>query len=75
MRLILWSIVAAALAPIGSAAPTVVAGEAITTTELPARFAMYLVIEEARANGLRIGYANSEAFSRSLLILLVISVN
>lgn len=44
---------------VASAAPTVVAPE--VTTELPGRFAMYLVTEEARANGLRIRYANSES--------------
>ncbi|KAL0630729.1 hypothetical protein Q9L58_010421 [Maublancomyces gigas] len=57
MRLLLSSFCTAALAIVASAAPTVVAPE--VTTDLPARFAMYLVTDEARANGLRIRYVNS----------------
>lgn len=55
MRLLLSSFATAALALAASAAPA--APEA--TTDLPTRFAMYLVTAEPRANGLRIKYANS----------------
>lgn len=58
MKLLLSSITAAALALVASASPILVTRE--VTTELPARFAMYLVTDEARANGMRIQYANSE---------------
>lgn len=58
MRLILSSVATAAFAILASAAPTVVASE--VTTELPARFAMYVVTEEARVNGLRVLLGESE---------------
>lgn len=58
MRLLLSTFATAALALVASAAPVTVAPE--VTTDLPARFAMYLVTAEARANGLRIKYVNSE---------------
>lgn len=64
MKLLLSSLTAAALALVASAAPTLVTRE--VTTELPARFAMYLVTGEARANGLRIRYVNSESTSPSI---------
>lgn len=57
MKLILSSLAAAALAMVASAAPTEVAQ--IVTTDLPARFAMYLVTDDPRANGQRIRYVNS----------------
>lgn len=57
MRLLLSSFATAALALVASAAPTIVAPE--VTTDLPARFAMYLVTAEARADGLRIRYVDS----------------
>lgn len=47
-----------ALAFVASAAPTAVAP--VVTRDLPARFAMYIVSDEAPANGLRIRYLNSE---------------
>lgn len=56
MRLILSSFATAALALVASAAPAAVARE--VTTDLPARFALYLVTAEARANGLRVKYVN-----------------
>lgn len=58
MKFLLSSLTTAALALVASAAPTVVSSE--VTRDLPARFAMYLVTGEARANGLRIGYVNGE---------------
>lgn len=59
MKLILSSLAVAALAMVASAAPAAVAQD--VTTDLPARFAMYLVTDEPRANGQRIRYVNSEA--------------
>lgn len=58
MRLILSSVITAVLAVLTSAAPTTVAPE--ETTDLPARFAMYLGTADTRLNGLRIRYLNSE---------------
>lgn len=57
MKFILASFAAAALAVIASAAPTEVAKE--ITTDLPARFAMYLVTDDPGLNGIRIRYVNS----------------
>lgn len=57
MKLILASFAAAALAVLTSAAPTAVAKE--VTTDLPARFAMYLVTDDPVLNGVRIRYVNS----------------
>lgn len=62
MRLLLSSFATAALALVASAAPVAVAPE--VTTDLPARFALYLVTAEERANGLRIKYAQS-GFTRT----------
>lgn len=61
MKFFLSLIATATLAFTASAAPTETAQEAYT--ELPARFVMYLVTAEPRANGLRIRYANSESTS------------
>lgn len=58
MRLVLSSLATAALAMLASAAPTVVASE--VTTDLPARFAMYVITEEARVNGLRVLFGEGE---------------
>lgn len=63
MRFVISAIAAAALASVASAVPF--ASRDIITTELPAKFAMYLVTEEPRANGLRIRYFNGEPTSSS----------
>lgn len=63
MKLIQSFIATAALALIASAAPTEVYKE--VTTDLPARFAMYLVTDEPRANGLRIRYGEGESTETS----------
>lgn len=52
-------LVVAAVALVVSAAPTGSYKEAVT--DLPARFAIYLVTDEPRANGLRVGYVNGES--------------
>lgn len=70
MKFTLSSITTAALALVASAAPTEIAQE--VSTELPARFAMYLVTAEPRANGLRVGYVNSEFISPSIGLTLQI---
>lgn len=57
MRLLLSSFATAALALVASAVPVAVAPE--PTTDLPARFALYIVTDEARVNGLRVKYVNS----------------
>lgn len=59
MRFILSSLATAALALVPFAAPTAITRE--VTTDLPARFAMYLVTAEPRANGLRVQYANCQS--------------
>lgn len=58
MKLLLSSLAVAAFAFVASAAPTAIAQD--VTRDLPARFAMYLVTDEARPNGMRIRYVNSE---------------
>lgn len=57
MKLLLSSFATAVLALVASAAPVAVEPE--VTTDLPARFAMYIVTAEARVNGLRIKYVDS----------------
>lgn len=59
MKLLLSSLVTAALACIASAAPTVAATNA--TTDLPARFAMYIVTADPKVNGQRIRYGNGKS--------------
>lgn len=59
MRLLLSTFATAALALVASAAPAPVAVAPEVTTDLPARFALYIATSEARANGLRVKYVNS----------------
>lgn len=58
MKFIQSFIATAGLAFIASAATTEIYKE--VTTDLPAHFAMYLVTDEPRANGLRIRYGGGE---------------
>lgn len=59
MRFSFILLVVAAVALVVPAAPTDTYREAMN--DLPARFAMYLVTDEPRANGLRVGYVNGES--------------
>lgn len=59
MKFSFISLAVAAVALVVSAAPTGTYTAALT--ELPARFAMYLVTDEPRANGLRVGYVNGKS--------------
>lgn len=61
MKFVLSSLTAAALALIASAAPAELAKE--VTTDLPARFAMYIVTAEPRVNGLRVHYLDGKSHS------------